>query len=247
MKNLAHHPKLQKFFGGGLLERLWLSAISRAQIFLLNRHKDPDNVRLVSQVRRQRRSLLTAYESYTVFSCGRAYAHLPGAMAEVGVFEGGSARLLCEVKGEKELHLFDTFTGLPPSSSHDRNVHRENQYRCSLESVQNYIKAYPNVHFHPGLFPDSAKDMEKKTYCFVHLDVDLYDSTLAGLEYFYPLLIPGGVILSHDYSLLVGVRKAFDDFLRDKPEHPIELPSTQCMLVKLPPPSSPDSGNAPHG
>ncbi|MBN2578423.1 MAG: class I SAM-dependent methyltransferase [Pirellulales bacterium] len=234
MKSLAHHPKLQKLIGGGPLERLWLSSISRVQIFLLNRHKDPQTVRLVRQVRRQRRSLLTAYEAYTVFSCGKAYAHLAGAMAEVGVYEGGSARLLCEVKGDAELHLFDTFEGLPRGTTHDRSVHRVNQYPCSLESVQGYLKDYPNVHFHQGLFPDSAQDLEKKTYSFVHLDVDLYESTLAGLEYFYPLLIPGGVILSHDYSLLVGVRKAFDEFLRDKRERPVELPSTQCMLIKLP-------------
>jgi hypothetical protein len=67
----------------------------------------------------------------------------------------------------------------------------------------------------------------------VHFDVDLYESTKACLEFFYPRMIVGGVMLSHDYSLLAGVRKAVDEFLQDKPEKPIELPSTQCMIVKL--------------
>jgi O-methyltransferase len=234
MANLAHNPKLQKWLGGGFLERIFLSIISRIQLFLLKFHKDPQAVRLLSQVRRERRSLLFAYEAFMVYSFGKAYNRLPGAMAEVGVFQGASAKLLCEAKGDGvELHLFDTFGGLPQSTSADKGVHHENQYPCSLESVKQYLKDYDNVSFHPGLFPASADSLPEMKFSFVHLDVDLYESTLAGLEYFYPRLLPGGVILSHDYSILAGVKKAFTDFLKDKPELPVQLPSTQCMLIKL--------------
>ena len=45
-------------------------------------------------------------------------------------------------------------------------------------------------------------------------------------------MTPGGAMLSHDYSILAGVRKAIDEFLDDKPEKPIEMPSTQCLIVK---------------
>jgi len=53
------------------------------------------------------------------------------------------------------------------------------------------------------------------------------------LEYFYPRMIPGGIILSHDYSLLAGVKQAFEEFFEGKPEGLIEQPTTQCMIVKL--------------
>jgi hypothetical protein len=43
----------------------------------------------------------------------------------------------------------------------------------------------------------------------------------------------GGVILFHDYSILAGVKLAFEEFLADKREVPIDLPTTQCMLIKL--------------
>src|SRR5437763_318304 len=36
-----------------------------------------------------------------------------GALAEVGVYRGGSAKLIATLKGEKALHLFDTFEGMP--------------------------------------------------------------------------------------------------------------------------------------
>jgi O-methyltransferase len=231
--SIIHNPKLQKWVGGSFFERLWLFSISKVQLVLLGGHKDPQVVRLIRQVRKTRTSLQTAYELYMVHSLATAYRRVPGEMAEVGVFQGASARLLCESKGDKTLHLFDTFEGLPKSSQHDRQVHDEKQYACSLESVQQYLEGQPHVHYHKGMFPESAKGLPETTFSFVHCDVDLYESTLACLNYFYPRMTKGGVILSHDYSLLAGVKRAFREFLEGKPESPIELPSTQCMLVKL--------------
>ena len=48
-------------------------------------------------------------------------------------------------------------------------------------------------------------------------------------------MVPGGIMLSHDYSLLTGVEQAIDEFLQDKPEELIEMPTTQCMIVKQAP------------
>ncbi len=232
---LAKNQRLQKLVGGSFLERGWLASLSKIQIFLLGKHKEAPDVRLVRQVRRERNSLLTAYELYHVLSLAKALGKRDGAMAEVGVFQGSSAKLMCEAKRpETVLHLFDTFEGLPKAAEQDGDVHRESQYTCSLESVQEYLRDYPNVHLHKGLFPDSAAHVEDLAYSFVHLDVDLYESTKSGLEYFYPRMIPGGVILSHDYSLLAGVKQAFQEFAEDRDEAPIELCSTQCMLIKTP-------------
>jgi O-methyltransferase len=218
---------------GGVPERFFISAISRAQVFLLARHKEPRAVRLVRQARRQRRCLLTAYECFTVHSLAKAHSRLPGDFAEVGCFQGASTRLICEAKGDTTLHVFDTFEGLPKSTVADRWIHDEGQYACSLDSVSDYLRNYKNVHFYKGRFPATADPVADRTFSFVHCDVDLYESTLGCLEFFYPRLRPGGVLLSHDYSVLAGVKTAFAEFLADKPETPIELPSTQCMIIKL--------------
>ena len=61
----------------------------------------------------------------------------------------------------------------------------------------------------------------------------LYEGTLDCLRFFYPRMVAGGVIISHDYSILTGVKRAFDEFFADKPEGVVELPTTQCMVVKL--------------
>ena len=129
---------------------------------------------------------------------------VPGAFAELGVYKGDSANLLHKMDPDREFHLFDTFEGLPEASEHDAVPHRNkaNLYACSLKSVKEYLRRYDNVFFHPGLFPDSAQEIpEEETFSFAHLDVDLYESTLACLAYFYPKMIPGGIILSHDASM----------------------------------------------
>jgi hypothetical protein len=219
--------------GGGFLEQFGIRTWSRFLLRIMSGHKEADVVRLLRKTQRERKSLLTAYEAFIVFSFARAQAKRPGDFAEVGVFAGASARLMCEVKGDKPLRLFDTFEGLPASSDKDAGIHKVGQYACSLDSVKDYLKDFPNVSFYKGLFPDSTEGLEERTYCFAHFDVDLYEGTLACLEYFYPRMITGGIMLTHDYSVLDGVRKAFHEFLEDKPEELIELPTTQCMVVKL--------------
>jgi O-methyltransferase len=234
MMGLLNNQRFQRLVGGTVLERLGVNVLSRLQMVMLSRHKPREVLQLLRRVGRERTSLMTGFERFTLYSSARAYCRLPGDLAEVGVFQGVSAKLLCTVKGNKALHLFDTFEGLPKSSPRDGNVHSEKAYACSLESVRDYLKDYENVYFYKGLFPASAANLGEREYCFVNIDVDLYESTLACLQYFYPRMAPGGVILSHDYSLLVGVKAAFDEFLKDKPEPAFELPTSQCMLVKLP-------------
>jgi O-methyltransferase len=224
------NPVVQQL-GGSVLERFGLAAVSRTQLLALASHKDKDVLALLRKIGRERTSLLTAFEAFSVYSLARAQSGRPGDFAEVGVYQGASSKLLCEVKGNKKLHLFDTFSGLPPGGEHD--PHRSNWFACSLESVQEYLQGYEDVHYYKGIFPETAGAINGTEFAFAHFDVDLYESTRACLEFFYPRMISGGIMLSHDYSILAGVRKAFDEFLADKPEALIELPTTQCMVVRI--------------
>ena len=99
------------------------------------------------------------------------------------------------------------------------------------------MRSYKNVYFYQGIFPETANSIENKNFSFVHLDVDLYKSTLDALEFFYSRVNRGGVILSHDYGSggegETAIKKAFDEFFTDKPEPIFELTGSQCMIIKL--------------
>jgi O-methyltransferase len=188
---------------------------------------------LCRRVRGDTAMLLTDPEAYGIYATAQRTAKIPGGIAELGVFRGGSARLICEVKGDRPLHLFDTFSGLPDSGAADTRF-KGGSFASSFEQVQAYLKAYPNVHFHQGFFPGTAAGLEDLRFCFVHLDGDLYESTLSGLEWFYPRLNRGGVLISHDYyGPSDGVGRAFDEYFADKPECLVELSGTQVAIVKL--------------
>ena len=65
----------------------------------------------------------------------------------------------------------------------------------------------------------------------MHLDVDLYRPTHAGLELFYPLVSKGGFIVVHDYNAWPGARKATDDFLAGRPEVAVPMPDKSGSAV----------------
>lgn len=188
-------------------------------------------VKLFHQIRAERELGLGLAEAYFLFSAVKQTAKIPGDIAEVGVYQGGSSKLICEAKEARRLHLFDTFAGLPSPKDIDAGF-SAGEFACSLDSVRRYLAAYAGVTFYPGLFPETTLPVSNNKFSFVHVDVDLYDSTRSCLEFFYPRMSPGGVILSHDY-LARGVKAAFEEFLADRPEAVIELAGTQCMVTKI--------------
>jgi O-methyltransferase len=184
---------------------------------------------------REDRMILTIREAYNIRRHLAESLPLGGDVAEFGVYRGGGAKLIRAFKGGRTLHLFDTFTGMPAVDD-SVDLHREGDFADnSLAAVKSYLNDDPSCRFYAGFFPDSAAEMpEDIDFSFVHLDVDIYASTLAGLRFFYPRMKPGGVIISHDFTAIScpGVKKAFDEFFREKCEDVVHLWDTQCMVRK---------------
>lgn len=165
---------------------------------------------------------------------------IPGDFAELGVYQGETAKIIHVMDPDRDLHLFDTFDGF---SETDLSVEKgkEDKYRSSkfsdtsLAVVKNFIDGNEHIKFHPGHFPDSAANLDETIYAFIHLDADLYQPTMAALIYFYPKLSPGGVIIIHDYNHnWDGLRKAIDEFSQTIPETFVEIADWQgsVMIVK---------------
>jgi hypothetical protein len=193
-----------------------------------------EGVRLIRHIQAEREMILSLPEAYSIFAAVEQTAKVPGDIAEVGVYQGGSSKLICEAKGARHLHLFDTFAGLPLRQDVDSPAFTEGRFACSLDSVRQYLGPYSGVTFHEGRFPETAVPISNRhRFSFVHLDVDLYDSTRSCLEFFYPRMSPGGVVISHDYHLAGGVKAAFDEFFTDRPEPVMELAGDQCMVTKI--------------
>jgi hypothetical protein len=142
---------------------------------------------IVCKVKSETNMVLTLNEASQIFASVRDSTKIRGDIAEVGVYMGGLAKLICEAKGNRRLHLFDTFEGLPEvSEARDSARFHKNQYSCTLEYVKRLLCKYPNVFFYKGMFPSTAEPVSDRQFSFVHLDVDLYESTKSCLEFFLP-------------------------------------------------------------
>ena len=190
---------------------------------------------LTTEIRREKRNMLDMNEAYRIYTLVKRTNKIKGDIAEVGVYRGGSAKIICEVKGKKNLYLFDTFEGLPKLNENhdDPSSFHKGQFANSLEDVRTYLRKYSNLYIYKGLFPNTAKHIKNKKFSFIHLDVDLYESTLNCLKFFYPRMSIGGIIVSHDYTTSKGVRRAVDYFFKSRPETIIELSSSQGLVLKI--------------
>lgn len=168
----------------------------------------------------------------------------PINVAEVGMYKGGSSYFIasCALAMEMNITLygFDTFYGhnaddiLP-------NVDDENKHKAGLFNdtdfleVSEYLRNFENVRLFQGRFQDTSVHIERERFQFVHLDVDLYDPILYGLNFFGKRLVSKGIIVVDDYGNrnCPGVIRAVEEFLGCNSNFFSISPLTgQCILVK---------------
>lgn len=139
-----------------------------------------------------------------------------GAVAEVGVYKGGTAKLLVTRAPHRHVYLFDTFEGMPPVIK-DKDLHNEGDFKdTSLQHVSGLLKPAVNFSLYKGIFPQQNSEYAAhEKFAFVHLDVDIYSSVKNGLEFFSSRMVPGGVILLDDYNEphCPGAKLATDEFV----------------------------------
>jgi len=219
----------------------WSRAAHLAISVLLGRHParlwnhDPDFLALYRQI--ENHTLVDKARLYMLYQLAGQARGIPGEAAEVGVYKGGTARLISRVLADtpKRVHIFDTFAGMPSSVRPMDFVRTGDFADTSAERVGQYLKDCHNVEIHPGFFPGTAAPVADARFAFAHLDADSYQSIHDCCEFFYPRLEKGGILIVDDYgsSICQGVRPAVDQFFADKPERPCYLPTGQCVVFRI--------------
>ena len=180
-----------------------------------------------------------------IYSLSKAVEHIVkanilGDFVECGVWKGGSAMAIAYTlikMGEtsRKIYLYDTYEGMPESTKEDKTFYNNkvakgisNRNRkdkkwlfSPLEEVKKNILStgYPskNLVFIRGKVEDTIPKIMPSKIALLRLDTDWYESTKHELEYLYPLLSKGGVIIIDDYGHWRGSKKATDDYFKKKP------------------------------
>lgn len=164
---------------------------------------------------------------------------IPGDIVECGVWRGGSMQaiahtLIGQGDTERELHLFDTFEGMPPPTEEDTRTTTSGVLAAEemledakkdsnlwaiagLDNVRAGMREVPypseQVHFHPGMVEETTPGQAPERIALLRLDTDWYASTKHELEHLYERLSPGGILILDDYGDWDGARKATDEWL----------------------------------
>ena len=185
-----------------------------------------------------------ADRKFVVWTLAQHASRLAGDSVECGVFEGASSYLICTAYRQRQghrHHVFDSFQGLSHPGAADEPTSslaprwRAGDLAASLETVRRNLSQFDGVEYYPGWIPGQFHKVEDRRFSFVHIDVDLYQPTRDSLEFFYPRLVQGGVLLCDDYGShqCMGARRAFDEFVQSRPERSvIHLPTIQGFIIR---------------
>ncbi len=167
-----------------------------------------------------------------VTQCGIA-----GDIVECGVWRGGSMMAVAKMlqrQGDtsRHLHLYDTFEGMSEPTekdvstggasaesllaSEDRSDPRSVWCVAGLADVQSHMSStgYPShqVHYHVGRVEETIPTAIPNQIALLRLDTDWYESTAHEMQYLFPRLVDGGVLVIDDYGHWEGARRAVDEY-----------------------------------
>jgi hypothetical protein len=98
--------------------------------------------------------------------------------------------------------------------------------------VREYFLEYPQVQICAGWIPGVFATLPEQQWAFVHLDVTLYEPTLAALEYFHPRMTQGGVIVCDGSVFCPGAARAWDNFCEGRALAYVTLGHRETALIK---------------
>ena len=181
------------------------------------------------------------WRMWVLTALARQCVDLEGSFAEFGVYRGGCAFMIlsmCRLPPSKRVFLFDTFEGIPPEALTDSE--RESGLAggladTSLGHVANRLAAWRRqISLVPGDVFHTLGDYDTGALSFVHMDMNAAAPTRHALDYVYQRLVPGAVVVFDDYGWkgLEAQRATVDEFLSQRPESVIALPTGQGLMIK---------------
>lgn len=207
----------------------------------------------------------TMVDKYSSYAAWRAINYvidrnIDGAVVECGVWRGGVSIMMASVievsNSNKKQYLYDTFEGMSQPTSDDidkygvsaqsqlstttRDNTNDNVWAyASIEDVkQNFALldiSMNNINFIKGKVEETIPKDIPESISLLRLDTDWYESTKHELEYLYPLLSKGGVLLIDDYGYWSGCKKAVDDYFLNIDAKPFfaDLPDGGLVAIKI--------------
>ena len=106
---------------------------------------------------------------------------------------------------------------------------------ASEELVRSNLSEFDFIDFYKGWIPERFPEASDRSFILVHIDLDLYDPIRDSIEFFYPRLVEGGIMVFDDYGLsqFPGTKLAVDEAVKSmSPSFFYEVPTGGSFMIK---------------
>lgn len=169
-------------------------------------------------------SMLSPVRLINLYALAKEADHmnLEGDLVECGVWNGGSAAMMAQLK--RKVWLFDSFEGLPLPGEKDKGIEAasfvKGLHKGSQEKIIEVFKKLnvdlSSVNIVKGWLEDTLERSGVEKVVLLHIDTDWYASVKYALNFFYDRITPGGFIVVDDYWFFPGCRQAVHDFIKER-------------------------------
>lgn len=182
-------------------------------------------------------TLVDRARCYSLYLLAQQVASLPGDVLEVGTWRGGTGTLLAMCLRDKAVFLADTFCGVVKSEEWEH--YEDTAHNDTSESMVTTLSeslGLANVTLLPGVFPDeTGAIIAGRTISMVHLDLDVYRSTVDAFNHVWPSVTPGGIVVFDDYgmtSACAGISRFVNEIRDDADKLFVQNMNGQAYIIK---------------
>jgi O-methyltransferase len=182
------------------------------------------------------------YRCYELWQLVKQSTHIEGDILEVGVYRGGTGCIMARAAEHrapaKHVFLCDTYAGIVKAGPQDTVFKGGELTDTSVDLVKDLVArlALPNVAILQGIFPDdTAAAVSDRQFSFCHIDVDVYQSAREVLDWVWPRLSFGGIIVFDDYgfSTCAGVTKLVNERIGQMNATTIHNLNGHAIMIKM--------------
>tara|TARA_Y100000310_G_scaffold343340_1_gene450500 strand:- start:1810 stop:2460 length:651 start_codon:yes stop_codon:yes gene_type:complete len=161
---------------------------------------------------------------------------LPGAIVECGLFKGISFirfamfRKMFGNNHSKKMVGFDVFGEFPKSDFEGDQVYidrfldevgsKNSISKDELDKILDEKGMNENLELIKGdickTIPEYIKKEPSLKISLLNLDPDIYEPSVTTLEYLWPRIVKGGILILDDYGKFTGETTAVDEYFKDK-------------------------------
>jgi len=169
--------------------------------------------------------ILAHYELFKIASKKQGNFILGGVFRGISTVEFATFVELFEKSKNRKIIIFDEFGKFPKNNSDLKSKMIIQQMGSSTISTSQLLfilkhKKINNVELIKGKIPNTilsyVKSHPKLKISLLNLDIDIYDRNLTALNFLYPFIVKGGILILNDYGIFESETKIIDKYFKNK-------------------------------